>query len=1663
MGDNLLKLVQTFVLQWLKLLPSWIAGPLLWGWVYGAPQLPQWAPTPRVSLVTPPHGGVYRRAPRGGLLPPRPRVFLEDQEWFSLEGVFPGEADLFEDAGWDYFIQQQDDTLTLREDLSTGEVDYLYGTREGAYSDEDFPQAWDIDLFRRFEHRETSYARDDHPGLDEVEFFNPRRRYRRRRRGAPRSLHQRLATHLGRLSTPGDGPTSFNRSDNPFLYDGYYPQWAGWADWHLFRSAPTRITQDFNWPETFYYYLLYEHRHTWGGDPTGGNPSAWARNARGWSKWLFRRRSRSWSPLRWGVHLSWSKRPLYSWWINPKLKRPYLPNGFSRGRRFRFRDLYRQRQLLWDGRTNRWGAPFSGRTANALVDPECWGFFENTRFFQASFFHRGRRLRDRTRKLRRESRWWSAPRGVNPRGWSRRKGFFNPRWWITQRTLGLSRPVRSRETPWVAPSWAPAVARLARGSSDHPLPPTGVVPGLLLLLGWLIFWVVWQNTYTPLAWFMVYQPDWSPEPWGYGPFHMWGFKEFDPWQRYTVSGSFGGDYFRKTSLALPNEWELFREGSPRERWSTRVFGDGAYALHWGDWNWGYQPPVGHRWWSHPGIGANLLGLAYRKSIVPTYMFMDEIFQDGMWYTQNVVGWNGADIANQLERQIYFPYMDVFIPSWAHLHDVIGDSWVVFRGFRTHVDGGQELTTFRRMIDHRYNNLRDITHWLYRIIYKRMWPSTDGLTYWRECTASQGDDMQRVLYDSPEWVSPVGVYGVPQWEMAYLENWEKVTSTQLWASPRGTRRNTIGLKALDQLFALDTRNLVRSEGFIYLGVPTAWELHLNGELIRRWSQAPPAAEDPETPLNWFNSRINLILPRIQPWVEYLVDFFLLPVGVIFFYGAALVGSRPNRGGVLGVQVTPVERYNPLFSTPTPGGGTSFSSRRPQLGRGLTLAQEGRYLRRWGRPPAGRRPARSTREVASWRWTPEEYWSTHRSGFSRQSPRVGRRFSRGQRWNSSRGGFSVSGGVTSFVGPATPGGGLGYHLVRSSSWRDYRVVQQARPRGGHLVCLSGSKGSPETSYLFRGGSTFSRESSFATLGGDFEVTYPARGRRRRPRGDDRLLTPEGTRSAHRRPRPPRGDYSSEVYKPTPGAAAAALLPILEDSGIWRVPPGWFTRAAQADWHRQRYQKTAAAAPLVGQVNFSGITQLGLTELGRVTFPGASLVEVTSPLPGFSTWLYDEEYHEHTLEGYQPDDGYQEQQADPLGEDFSGFVYLGGWTPPRVERVVPLKNTLLSYHRGQTLPMGVYGETPSGGVGDPYWGGPLWGPLGIPHPYARNPLWGGYEVPRLYRRLSRGGPTRWENLDRRELRRRRRNRRRRTGWTTPWGLLSSAAALESELYGLGWSTREGLTPEVQLDDIDTLEFGASSLHGGGSYTLGGVAGIIYLQHRPVTLATTPVWSLPTGLNGWRYLVGEDLRYPGRPTDPEGILFEGFTTGYIDNYEEDSEVELGQVFDRDPDDEHFDSSHFENLDAEIPRSRTQDFPVWLIEEALGGASPGEVSPEGVYSRLGGSNFTVPDGEDPGFRSTRRELRRHYRRAQIKVSRWRRRLEPTRFYRGADAVNQHLREVSPGGPDEQALTRNETETFTNPVGDSLEEEEDDELELRLWALTEIYYGDYPTGVFIDS
>jgi len=66
---KLLKLLRTFFLRWIKMLPPRVGGPLLWGWIYGAPQFPRWGVGTWFrereefysTVIFPPRGGTKQR------------------------------------------------------------------------------------------------------------------------------------------------------------------------------------------------------------------------------------------------------------------------------------------------------------------------------------------------------------------------------------------------------------------------------------------------------------------------------------------------------------------------------------------------------------------------------------------------------------------------------------------------------------------------------------------------------------------------------------------------------------------------------------------------------------------------------------------------------------------------------------------------------------------------------------------------------------------------------------------------------------------------------------------------------------------------------------------------------------------------------------------------------------------------------------------------------------------------------------------------------------------------------------------------------------------------------------------------------------------------------------------------------------------------------------------------------------------------------------------------------------------------------------------------------------------------------------------------------------------------------------------------------------------
>lgn len=407
-----------------------------------------------------------------------------------------------------------------------------------------------------------------------------------------------------------------------------------------------------------------------------------------------------------------------------------------------------------------------------------------------------------------------------------------------------------------------------------------------------------------------------------------------------------------------------------------------------------------------------------------------------------------------------------------------------------------------------------------------------------------------------------------------------------------------------------------------------------------------------------------------------------------------------------------------------------------------------------------------------------------------------------------------------------------------------------------------------------------------------------------------------------------------------------------------------------------------------------------------------------------------------------------------------------------------------------------------------------------------------------------------------------------------------VQDELFLLGWTVHDGtqceeVTPNLgnALDDLDGAEFGFSFLGGHTPYRWAGLGGLLYLQQRPQTWGYSSFigftqnnknkgWFPISGLNTWRYLVGENLlllqnfhktRGLAFWFDSEGPLFERITTEYTDGYEYDRlEEELGLIFDRDDEDYYGEGADHEEYDAEVPRARPKDYPPWLVELAIGGASPGETSPEGILIRLGQPEGLVPDDMSDlgGARPTKERIWKWVERELIRTikqknkitnlnklplesyshsvnstkkgflhflipRKWKKKKTPyskdlLAYYRKKErAKPQHLRvdpqeqqrkirrlrkslaykdkdlagkkgfpqnenlevlqdfwDSSPheGHPD--AMLLGETFSLTGETTFELEDEDEDdfnESSLRLWALTELYYGDYPIGSRIDS
>jgi len=478
-------------------------------------------------------------------------------------------------------------------------------------------------------------------------------------------------------------------------------------------------------------------------------------------------------------------------------------------------------------------------------------------------------------------------------------------------------------------------------------------------------------------------------------------------------------------------------------------------------------------------------------------------------------------------------------------------------------------------------------------------------YRNELFVQEEEHIRNNFLVNPEWVvPPTSVTGTSQWELTYLDSWEKVITSQLWPSMRSDRRLAAGMMEWDSIFRLDTRMRLRSEGFPYMGVPTRWEPYLNGLLLEKWATTPLSDHIPDTTLNWFNSRLDLIIPRVLPWINYLCWEILYPLWGWSFYigGLALglnyfYGPTPWRNNSLsGIQVTPLERSNPR------GGYPGVAKRlKTTTGEGYLLRQEDRFFRRWGgTTPPTRNPERSFRVEHHWSWEPEFYWASRRQGFSRQAPRLGRR--RERSFKNEKVFTPLKERTRSSFSHGCPGGGLGYHFIRSSLAKSQTTLQVNSSQKSIIWVPHWEK--EEGTWLFRGVTSFLPEKENLDLP---EVTYPARGRRRILRGDDRLLTPEGTRALHRRGQPPRG-WEAQNSPRHMGRSAKELLsrpPLL-----WKItfPSSNLARAALGGYLLKRY-RTSLTFKLFSH-NPKGVVQAGLLELGRVKFGHQnSLTEVVS----------------------------------------------------------------------------------------------------------------------------------------------------------------------------------------------------------------------------------------------------------------------------------------------------------------------------------------------------------------------------------------------------------------------------------------------------------------------
>jgi hypothetical protein len=294
----------------------------------------------------------------------------------------------------------------------------------------------------------------------------------------------------------------------------------------------------------------------------------------------------------------------------------------------------------------------------------------------------------------------------------------------------------------------------------------------------------------------------------------------------------------------------------------------------------------------------------------------------------------------------------------------------------------------------------------------------------------------------------------------------------------------------------------------------------------------------------------------------------------------------------------------------------------------------------------------------------------------------------------------------------------------------------------------------------------------------------------------------------------------------------------------------------------------------------------------------------------------------------------------------------------------------------------------------------------------------------------------------------------WPTGWD------ALWDELVTSSWVTYEvGHPGDYYFEDDDVTEFGGVPHEG---YRPGGVDGYHRGRYRPddLTARTAEVWAPPGGWNTFRYLAGEHLGRPTPRADPEELILSWSTRTYLDYFDPWHQVhhylagpdrEFGDLHEGEPDDED---------DEEVPTPRPGDLPGWLVAAAVAGASAGAVNSAARTDRLADQYDADAESAVTVARPTRTTLRRYYRTWRRVAPRARRRAPGSGLKVTPAWTDQFDRLLDELGLVEERVVTTPTEADNlAPAGAGLLEfEAHTEETLRMWALTEVYWGDQPYG-----